>query len=196
MFHDIPVEIQERMYQLEQIDAIDRSDGTARSLRLRQVPTETGKFLALMTAAAPAGSILEIGTSAGYSTMWLALACRLLQRSLTTFEISPGKTRQARETFALTGLSDVVELVARDALEVLPRYKRIAFCFLDAEKEIYGACYEAVIPNLVAGGMLLADNVISHSADLGSLVGRAESDRRVDSVTVPIGKGILLCRKV
>jgi predicted O-methyltransferase YrrM len=66
VFHTIRPEIQERMRYLEEIDARDRADGTPRMQRLRQIPPETGKFLALLAANSPAGEWLEIGTSAGY----------------------------------------------------------------------------------------------------------------------------------
>ena len=72
MFHDISPEIQIQMQRLEAIDAKDREDGTPRLQRLRQIPPETGKFIALLAANAPAGQMLEIGTSAGYSTLWLS----------------------------------------------------------------------------------------------------------------------------
>jgi caffeoyl-CoA O-methyltransferase len=99
MFNEIPNTIIERMHELEQRDEQDRDDGTPRLERLRQVPPETGKFIALWAAAAPTGAIIEIGTSAGYSTLWLALACRATGCTLTTFEILPEKARLARETF-------------------------------------------------------------------------------------------------
>ena len=73
MFHDIPEPIIRRMRYLEEIDARDRIDGTPRMERLRQIPPATGRFIALLAAAAPGGRIVEIGASAGYSTLWLAL---------------------------------------------------------------------------------------------------------------------------
>lgn len=86
MFHSISQPILERMNYLEQLDTKDREDGTPRLQRLRQIPPETGKFIALLAANAPEGDYLEIGTSAGYSTLWLAVACEMLGRSITTFK--------------------------------------------------------------------------------------------------------------
>ncbi|MCP4167741.1 MAG: hypothetical protein GY759_17875 [Chloroflexi bacterium] len=97
MFHNIPNPILERMKYLETVDARDRQDGTPRMQRLRQIPPETGKFLALMAAAAPAGKVIEVGTSAGYSTLWLALACRQSGRRMTTFEVLDEKVKLAKE---------------------------------------------------------------------------------------------------
>ena len=147
MFHDIPPVIAARMRELEAIDARDRTDGTARLGRLRQIPRDTGMFIALLAAAAPAGRYLEIGTSAGYSTLWLALACRQVGRRLTTFEVLGEKAALARRSFEMTGVDDVVELVHGNALDHLGGQADVAFCFLDAEKEVYSACYEAVVPN-------------------------------------------------
>jgi len=195
VFHDIPPAILDRMAYLEQIDARDRLDGTPKDRRLRQVTPDTGRFLALLAAGAPAGKIIEIGTSAGYSTLWLALACRETGRRLTSFEILENKARLARETFRQAGIEDLVELVVGEAQEMLPGYSGVAFCFLDAEKEAYADFYQAVVPNLVRGGLLAADNAISHREHLQPMIEMALNDPRVDGLVVPVGKGILLCRK-
>ncbi|MBN1978637.1 MAG: class I SAM-dependent methyltransferase [Anaerolineae bacterium] len=195
MFHDIPQPILDRMHHLEGVDTQDRQDGTPRLLRLRQIPPQTGRFLALLAAGAPQGAWVEIGASAGYSALWLALACRETGRTLTTFEVLAEKVALARETFRLAEVEDVVTLVAGDAREHLADCRDIAFCFLDAEKEVYADCYELVVPRLVAGGLLVADNAINHQATLQPLLDRALADERVDALIAPIGKGELVCRK-
>jgi predicted O-methyltransferase YrrM len=195
MFNDIPKQILTRMGELEQIDSRDRNDGTPRMKRLRQIPPEVGKFIAILAAAAPAGRWIEVGTSAGYSTLWLALACRAVGRKITSYEILDEKAELARQTFDATGVRDVVEFVQGDALDHLPGCQEIAFCFLDAEKEIYGRCYEALVPGIVPGGILVADNAINHQATLRPMLARAMRDERVDALIVPIGKGELVCRK-
>jgi predicted O-methyltransferase YrrM len=196
MFNDIPQAIRVQMRRLETIDTRDRTDGTTRMARLRQIPSDTGRFIALLAASAPLGLIVEIGTSAGYSTLWLALAARQRECSVITFEVLDAKVALARETFELAQVNDVVELRHGDAREQLTGVASIAFCFLDAEKEHYANCYELIIPRLVSGGILVADNVISHADDLRPFVDNAEADPRVDTVVVPIGKGELVCRKL
>lgn len=183
------------MRELEELDIRDRSDGTPFLKRLRQIPPEVGRFIALLAAASPAGRCIEIGTSAGYSTLWLALACRATGRKVTTFEILDEKVALARSTFAAAEVGDIVELIHGDALKHLSACKGISFCFLDCEKEYYERCYEAVVPRMVPGGILVADNVISHQATLQPMVDRAMNDDRVDALIVPIGSGELLCRK-
>ena len=196
MFHDLPEAILNRMHYLEMRDAQDRDDGTPRLRRLRQIPPDTGKFLSILAASAPKGEFIEIGTSAGYSTLWIALACKFRGVKLKTFEIMDEKVRLAEETFHLTNMKDSVDLIRGDARDFLKDLNEISFCFLDAEKEIYGDCYEMVIPNLVKGGLFVADNAINHYETLKPMLERALSDERVDSLIVPIGKGELLCRKI
>lgn len=196
MFHDIPAEIATEMARLEAIDARDRVDGTPHLQRVRQIPPETGRFLALVLANAPAGSVVEIGASVGYSALWLSLACRATGRPLTTFELLAEKVRLAQATFAAAGVEDVITLIHDDARHHLADYHDIAFCFLDAEKDIYGDCYDLVVPDLVPGGLLVADNVISHQEALRPVVESSLADHRVDALVVPIGKGLLLARKL
>ena len=195
MFHNITKAILERMKYLKDIDAKDRKDGTPSPLRLRQIPPETGRFIALLAASAPKGTYLEIGTSAGYSTLWLALACKEIGRKLVTFEVDKEKVKLAIETFKTAGIEKIVELVVGDAREYLQNYKNISFCFLDADKEVYYDCYEKVIPNMISGGLLVADNAISHKDILKEMIEKVLNDKRVDALVVPIGSGILVCRR-
>ena len=196
MFHNIPEPILKRMLELEAQDALDREDGTPRGQRLRQVPPVTGKFLALLCASAPNGGVLEVGTSGGYSSLWLSLACRERGDQLTTFDISEEKIARAKETFDAAGLTEQIQLIQGDVRHVISGYVEVAFCFLDAEKDIYLDIYEKVVPNLVPGGILAADNAINHAESLADFLDRAENDARVDALVVPIGKGVLVCRKL
>lgn len=196
MFGNIPKEMRDQMRRLEEADARDRINGTSRMDRLRQIPPETGRFLAILAAGAPEGIHIEIGTSAGYSTLYLALACREKGCRIVTFEVLKEKAAMARETFRMAGVGDTVHLIEGDALQYLGDYTDISFCFLDAEKEDYPECYEMVVARMVSGGILAADNVISHQEFLQPMLDRVVSDNRVDSLVVPIGKGILLCRRI
>lgn len=195
MFNDIPIEIIKRMEYLSKIDEEDRINGTPRMQRLRQIPTDTGKFISLLLASSPEGNAVEIGTSAGYSSMWLGLACREVNKKLYTFELLADKICLAKETFNLTNLTDVITLIEGDALKNIENYQDISFCFLDAEKEMYFECYEKIIPRMVKGGILVADNAINHYETLKPMIELATNDERVDAVVVPIGKGELVCRK-
>jgi predicted O-methyltransferase YrrM len=183
------------MKALEARDAIDRQDGTPRSRRLRQITADTGRFLALMAAGAPAGAWVEIGTSGGYSTLWLSLAARQVGGKITTCEFDPAKVTRARETFREAEVDDLIQIYEGDARAYLRQSSPIAFCFLDIEKEFYTECFELVVPRLVRGGLLVADNLISHRDDLVEFIEHVMADERVDSLIVPVGKGEMVCRK-
>ena len=196
MFHQIPGEVLACMRELEQMDSIERRGAMAHFDRLRQIPSGTGRFLALMAATSPEGELIDLGTSGGYSALWISLACRALGRGLTTFEIAEAKVALATETFLVAGVDDIVSIVLGDAREHLRGQSDVAFCFLDVEKDFYEECYEAVIPNMVSGGLLVADNVISHAGDLSGFLDRAESDERMDTMVAPVGEGVLLARRI
>lgn len=198
MFHEISSAMQKRMNYLEKSDKLQQENEVDIESfeKLRQIPPETGKFLSLIAASAPEGTWLEIGTSGGYSGLWLSLACKLQNKKLTTFELNPNKIKIAKETFTLTSTEKYINIIEGNVLDHLNQYKNISFCFLDAEKKLYKDCYEILIPNMVSGGLLLADNAISHQRFLKSMINKSLKDSRVDSVVIPIGKGVLMCRKV
>lgn len=195
IFTDIPSSILDRMKALESRDAREREDGTSKLNRLRQIPPETGLVLAALAATAPAGQMLEIGTSAGYSAMWLSFASRERKDVLITFELLPDKVDLARETISKAGIEEFVELVHGDARGHLSSYDEIAFCFLDAEKEMYEEFYDLIVPRLIPGGLLVADNAISHEKELADLLKKARKDKKLDALVLNVGKGLLLCTK-
>jgi predicted O-methyltransferase YrrM len=199
MFNKIPSAILKRMKYLEDRDR-NEMVGKIDMLhfnKLRQIPPETGRFISLMAAcSSPDAHWLEIGTSAGYSTLWLTLACKQLNTRISTFELNPQKIELAKETFLQSDVQQYVELIAGNVLDHLSNYTEISFCFLDTEKELYAKCYEIVIPNMIAGGILLADNVISHQVELQSMIDIALADERVAATIVPVGEGILMCRRI
>lgn len=195
MFHNIPKVIVEQMKILEEHDAQDRQDGTPQINRLRQVPPETGKFLALQAAGVPDGAWIEIGTSAGYSALWISLAAKLKGKKLITYELLPEKAEMAKRSFKKTKVEAYIDLVHGDARGHVGHYDEIAFAFLDSEKEMYLDFYDLIVPLLVPGGLLIADNFISHAEDLAPVVEKAKGDPRVDCMVVPVGKGLLFCKK-
>ncbi|HUI29400.1 MAG TPA: class I SAM-dependent methyltransferase [Candidatus Acidoferrales bacterium] len=195
MFHDISDAMLKRMNYLEEIDRKDRHDGTPKNQRLRQIPPETGRFISLMAANCPTGEFIEIGTSAGYSTMWLSLAAKERNTKIKTFEILPEKARLARETIKTAGIENYVELIEGDFLNEEKKIDDIAFCFLDAEKEIYERCFDLVLPKLIKNGFIVADNAISHYEMIRPMIDKAEKDPGLDCLLVPIGKGEFVCRK-
>lgn len=196
MLKDIPAPVEARMRALEKMSARQKAEGMEHFVRLRQVPLETGRFLAIMAATAPPGRYIEIGTSGGYSGLWISLACRALGRRLTTFELADAKVDLATETFREAGVDDIVEIVRGDARDHLASQRDVSFCFLDTEKDLYEDCYDLFAPNMVSGAVLVADNVLSHEEAVEGFMKTVEEDGRFDSMTVPVGSGLLLARKV
>lgn len=185
-----------RMRELEAMDASSRQTGSSRQDKLLQIAPDAGRFIAFMAAGAPDGEWIEIGTSAGYSALWLSLACQVRGTTLTTYEVDARKATLARATFEQAGVTGQVRLVHGDILEHLTRHDRIAFCFLDAFNELYPACYDLLIPRMVSGGLLVADNAVSHQDILQPWLAQVFDDHRVDAMVVPVGKGELVCRKL
>ncbi len=194
MFSEISREMKERMQYLEQIDAKDRTDGTERFKRLRQIPPETGKLLALFAASCPDGEYIEVGTSAGYSSLWISLGLRNGLK-LKTYEILPDKVELAKETFKLSKVTEKIELFEGDFLQLHQSINEISFCFIDCEKDLYLKCFEAISNKIVSGGLIVADNAINHYDYIKGMINKAENDNRFDTLLIPIGKGEFICRR-
>jgi predicted O-methyltransferase YrrM len=195
LFTEMPKALADRMKVLEARDAKDRGDKTPALKRLRQIPPESGAVLATLAASAPEGTMLEIGTSGGYSALWLTLASRLRSEQFITYELLPEKAELARETFAKAEVEEYVDLVHGDARGHISDHESIAFCFLDSEKEMYEEFFELVVPKLMPGGLLVADNLISHKKELSKFLKLAHKDKTVDALILHVGKGLLLVSK-
>ena len=183
--------------KLERHDALEREQGVPRRERLRQVTPDVGRFLHTLVLATRPRCILEIGASAGYSTVWLATAARSVGATVITLEIDPDKVQRATSNLREAGLDDVVTIVQGDAFDYLrDRREPVDFVFLDAEKEDYLRFLELIVPLLPVGGLLVADNLISHAEDLAQFRQRAESDPRLSAIVVPIGRGELLAARI
>ena len=193
----VPAQIRRVISRLEDRDRIDRADGTPRSRRLRAVTHDVGEFLLTLALATRAQDILEIGTSGGYSTLWLALAARRNDGLVTTFENDPEKVAIARATFAEAGVEDVVHLRAEDARAGLGTLEAPAdLVFLDSEKEQYLPLLPQLVALLREGGVLVADNLISHADDLSAFREAALGHPSLLGSVVPVGRGELVAVKL
>lgn len=160
-------------------------------LRPRSLHPDAAKLLNLLVKATGAKRILEIGTSVGYSTVHLALAAQETGGHITTLELLPAKYEQARANLLRGGLSGVVTQHLGDALELLPTLPGPwDLVFLDPEKELYERAWKSFSDKVRIGGVVVADNLVSHAADLSGYVAMIQSDARFETVTVPIGLGL------
>lgn len=196
MFRDIPQSVEVTQGHLKALEAWRSAQGMEAKRQLRQVTQETGKLLALLLANCPKGDAVELGTGAGYSALWLALACRAGGRRLVTFENDTAKLELARHCLDAAGVLDVVDLREGDALEGLKSLSNYSFCFLDADRALVPQAYELALAALPTGGLIVVDNATSHAQDMAQFLFDLEVDPRVDMVIVPNETGLLLCRKV
>jgi predicted O-methyltransferase YrrM len=177
-------------------DAHDAREPEHRRRKLNITP-DTGRLLWILVRAARATRILEVGTSNGYSTIWLADAARETGGRVVTLERSAEKVGEARTNLARAGLAEYVEIREGPAVETLHGLPGpFDFVFLDADRPSYRTYLELVTPKVVRGGLLVADNVVSHRAELEDYLGVLAGDPAWFTVTVPIGKGEELSLKL
>jgi predicted O-methyltransferase YrrM len=159
--------------------------------RLLNITPETGAFLAVLVRACRAQRILEIGTSNGYSTLWLAEAAQATGGEVTTVEHRPAKAALARATFGRATTISAIHLKEGDGGDVLAAAAVGAydFIFLDADRSCYAGWWPALRRSLSDGGLLVVDNAVSHASEVAAFVAAVGADAAFTSVLVPIGKG-------
>ncbi len=161
---------------------------------LLQVGEETGIFLNTLAKAAKAKMILEIGTSYGYSTIWLAEAARANGGRVITLEISPEKAKYAQEKIKEAGLSAFVEFRVGDALQLIADApETFDFVLVDLWKDLYVPCLDLFFSKLNSGAWVIADNMIYPPHDQPMVTAyrnRIKETAAFDTLLLPIGSGI------
>jgi caffeoyl-CoA O-methyltransferase len=179
--------------RLEAEDAAEREAGLPAAQRSRQVEPTTRRFLFALAASQAGSEVLEIGGSRGYSTIWLAAGARVLGGRVVSLELDPAKCAAWRANVADAGLEEWAELVEGDAHATLAATEDVFdLVFLDAEKDDYETLFELARPLLEPGGLVVADNVLSHSETLGAYSAARQADPSGSSVTVPLDRGLEL----
>jgi predicted O-methyltransferase YrrM len=165
---------------------------------LLPIGPDTGRVLSILIKSAEARSILELGTSYGYSTVWLAEAARHTNGKVTSLELADYKARYARDALARAGLADTVEIHVGNALELLPTLPGpFDFVLIDLWKDLYVTCLDLIYPKLAPGAFVAADNMIYPEfvrPDAAAYQGRIRQ-LEFDSILLPIGSGIELSRR-
>lgn len=165
------------------------------------ISAATGKFLHILLKTQKAQKVLEVGTSNGYSGLWFAEALLHTGGKLYTVESHEERFLLAQKTFQEAEVGSVVEQLRGHAPEIFstPEFQNRAlqfdFIFLDATKMEYAAYFEAVLPLLRPGGLLVADNVISHRGELEAFFKLLSTHPELDVVEIPLGSGLMLCYK-
>jgi predicted O-methyltransferase YrrM len=179
--------------RLEAEDANERARGVPREQHARQVVRTTGQFLFAFVAPQTDCEVLEIGSSRGYSTIWLAAGVRYLGGRVLSLENDPAKIEAWHANVKEAGLADWAELLEGDAFETLPRIGDVFdVVFLDAEKEKYEQLFAEARTKLEPGAVVIADNVLSHEETLGAYSRARQSDPTLESVTLPLDRGLEL----
>ena len=189
---------QQRMQTLyQQFIAFDALQ-TECTQRYQNIEPESVLFLAMQIRVKKKKKILEIGTSTGYSTLWLANAAQETQGQITTLEIEPDRTAQAQQYAQELGLDHVIDFRIGDAQAFLNNnLNHYDFILLDAERDAY-VDYWNNLQHMIApkSGILIVDNVISHAAEVQEFIALVQSDARFITTTLSVGAGLFLvcCR--
>lgn len=182
-----------------------RGRADAAGLPRIQLPPATARAVQLLLRAAGAKRVVEVGTLAGYSAVWIGRALPSDGR-LTTLEIDPARAEEARRSVEAAGLAGRVEVRAGDAVETLAEIGpdgSVDAVFLDADKERYAAYLEEAARLLRPGGLLMADNAFwkglvlapeSSGDERAALIHdfnqRLAADPRYDATILPVGDGL------
>jgi len=165
-----------------------------RLLRYRNIEAESAKLLSQFIRMQQAKAILEIGTSTGYSTLWLAEAAQATGGQVTTVEIDVKRSAEAKRHVAELELSEIVQFWVGDAADYLKEAQEtFDFILLDAERNAYEN-YWPDLKRLVKpkGGVLIIDNVISHAAEVKSFLELIKNDQNFMSSILPVGAGLCM----
>ena len=177
--------------ELERFGKANDAATAERPRRMLNITRDTGELLAVLVRATLARRVLEIGTSNGYSTLWLAEAARSVGGSVTTVESSEFKARLAEENFSRSGLAARIDLVRDDAGRVLARSESSGFdfVFLDSERSEYPGWWPDLRRVLRPGGLLVVDNATSHEQEMAPFVALVRADAGFVTALVPVGNG-------
>jgi predicted O-methyltransferase YrrM len=165
-----------------------------RLLRRRNLEPDSAAFLRLFVLSADVRSVLEIGSSNGYSTVWLAEAVSHTGGWVVSVDTDADAVAQAAENVGRAGLAEHVELRAEDGGDTLRGTDAgsVDLLFLDSERTEYAGWWPHPVRVLSARGVLVIDNVLSHPDEVAEVQRLIEQDERLWSVVLPVGKGMLL----
>jgi predicted O-methyltransferase YrrM len=194
MGDDVAEILEKLLVELEQFGMTNDGSTSERPRKMLNITRDTGEFLVVLIKATLARRVLEIGTSNGYSTLWMARAARDTGGSVTTVEKSQYKIDLAATNFARSGLTSYISQVHEDAGRLLERSADGAFdfIFLDSERPEYPGWWPNLRRALRPGGLIVVDNATSHPAELAPFMALVKADAEFATSLVPVGNGEFL----
>ena len=191
--HNLPALLRE----LERFGQDNDASISERPRRMLNITRDTGEFLSVLVRATMARRVLEIGTSNGYSTLWLAEALAATGGQVTTLEYAEYKLALAAANFARSGLQPRITQVHDEAGAWLARAPDAGFdlVFLDSERSEYPGWWPDIRRVLRPGGLLVVDNATSHLAEMAPFVALVGADSDFSCCTVPVGNGEFLATR-
>lgn len=164
--------------------------------RMRNLQPETARLVSILVRSGRRTNLLEIGTSNGYSTIWLAWATLETGGRVTSIDIDGERLAMAEANLNRVGLRERVTLVRGDATQILASLPGpFDFVFFDADRSRFPAQFNLVIPKLVPGALVLADNALSHPDEIAPYLALVGSRADFDHAVVAVGKGLSVAYK-
>ena len=186
--------LEKLLVELEQFGMSNDGSTSERPRKMLNITRDTGEFLVVLVKAMLARRVLEIGTSNGYSTLWLASAARDIGGSVTTVEKHQYKIDLATTNFTRSGLAPYILQLHEDAAQLLQCSADAAFdfIFLDSERPEYPGWWPNIRRVLRPGGLLVVDNATSHPREVEPFVALVKADAEFATSLVPVGNGEFL----
>jgi len=176
---------------IECIERLERFMGTVTDAN--PVPREAGAFIHALVLATGAKRAVEIGTSYGYSGLWITSALRENNGRLITIDHDPRKSEAARRAFESAGLLDRIKLRTGSAEDVLPTIEGpIDFVLNDADKENCKRYVDLIVDTLADRAIVLTDNTLTHPEQLANFLAWIRGRPDFCSAHVPVGNGMEL----
>ena len=185
---------QEKIQNLYNIFQQHDQQQTDRLDRYRNIEPESALFLNILVRTHQAKRILEIGTSTGYSTLWLAEALQATHGSMLSLEIDEVRTELAKAYAKQFNLDAHIDFLVTDALAYLQQSEeQFDLILLDAERSAYLE-YWQYLPKLLnpKGGLLVVDNVVSHADDVSAFIQQIENNPQFRTTILTMGAGLFL----
>jgi predicted O-methyltransferase YrrM len=160
--------------------------------RYRNLEPETAELLSVLVRACAPQRVLEIGTSNGYSTIWIADACEEFGATLVSVDNEPSRTGEARTHLAALNLGG--ELRIEDAAQTLSQSSDASWdlVFLDAERPAYAGYWPELLRVVRPGGLIAIDNVLSHAGEVEEITNLVLATPGVSTTVIPTGAGLRL----